>query len=261
MCGNNCKCQSKLLVAINIVYLLIGVFIILLGFLGNNSNSTIADLPILPGLFACGVFLLLLSIIGFVAACKPRRTLQLCYIIFIAITVIIQVSISIACLAVQEDREERIIQEAWDYCEGSNLQYIHDSEAVFRCCGYDELDQRRNFSNKERFYQFERGYCIDIVEDCGNTSTINDIENDKLMVSKSMENNIVTTVSTFTTVPQKKFLCPPCKTELDKQAHRIFKIHGAIGLVFAIVEFLPMFVAYKQWKYTIQHEDGMVTLR
>ena len=104
----------------------------------------------------------------------------LCYIIFIAITVIIQVSISIACLAVQEDREQRIIQEAWDYCEGNNLQYIHDSEAVFRCCGYDELDQRRNFSNKERFYQFERGYCIDIVEDCGNTSTINDIENDNL---------------------------------------------------------------------------------
>ena len=229
--------------------------------LGVFSGSIITDLPIVPGLLACGVFLLLLSVIGFVAACKPHRTLLLCYIIFIAIIVAIQVSISIACLAVPKNREERIIQEAWDYCEGNNLQYIHDSEQVYRCCGYDEFDQRRNFSNKDKFFQVERIYCLDRVENCGNTSTINDIDNDKLIVSKRMENNIVSTVSTFTTVPPTTFSCPPCKTELDKQAHRIFDTHGAIGLVLAVVEFLPIFVAYKQWKYTIQHEDGMVTFR
>ena len=242
------------------MYFLTGLFLILLG---AFSSSIITDLPIVRGLTACGFFLLILSVIGFVAQCKPHRTLLLCYMIVIAITFIIQVSISIACLAVQEDREESLIHEAWDYCEGNNLQYIHDSELMFRCCGYDEFDQRRNFSNKELFFRIERIYCFDAVENCGNTSTKDANENDKIMVSQQqMENNISTVmVSALTTFPKTQFLCPPCKTDLVKQVHHIFDSRGAIGLVLAIVELLPIFVAYKQWKYTIQHEDGMVTFQ
>ena len=121
MCEKYCHCKSKLLVAISIVYLLAGVILILVG--GTKSNQ-IDDLPIIPGFWACGGLLVLLAVIGLVGTYITHRNLLLCYMIIIVTTSVIQVGLSAACLAVSEEREQKLVQEGWDNCEGINMQYI-----------------------------------------------------------------------------------------------------------------------------------------
>ena len=41
-----------------------------------------------------------------------------------------QISISIACFSISEEKEEAMMKDAWDDCDANNIPYIHFASSM-----------------------------------------------------------------------------------------------------------------------------------
>ena len=166
-----CRCfgstrETKILVGTNITYIVIGFLYMICASFGSiitiNGKVPIAN----DGNFSCAIILLIVSAVGILATCARNKLCLLIYFCALAILCISQVSISIACFSVTREKEEKLMEDGWNDCDENLPSYIWDAEEVFLCCGFDENDYRRNFTNMENRTRIERFICIDRVEDC-----------------------------------------------------------------------------------------------
>jgi len=128
-------CSKNALIALNIIYILVSF--ILIGVAGYwKGNGVVDSVPIISGIIVCGVFLLLLSILGLLGAIRHHQVMLFFYMIILFLLFIIQFSISIACLSVNQGQKDTILAGAWARSDRIKT----DVQNIMGCCSYDDYN-------------------------------------------------------------------------------------------------------------------------
>ncbi|XP_023331992.1 tetraspanin-31 [Eurytemora carolleeae] len=130
MC-NGFTCSKNTLVGLNIFYILVSFLLIGVAVHGKVSGI-VTSLPIIGGITACGIFLLIVSIIGLIGAMRHHQVTLFVYMIVLFCIFIIQFSVSCAALGVNDKDEEVILNMGWKTAANETKL---DAEKLFDCCG------------------------------------------------------------------------------------------------------------------------------
>jgi len=136
MCGGF-TCSKNTLVGLNIVYILVSFLMIGVAVHGKVSG-VVTSLPILGGITACGIFLLIISVVGLIGAVRHHQVMLFSYMVVLFCIFIIQFSVSCAAIAVNEDDEKQILKKGWDSATDSTKK---DAERIFDCCGLNNVTE------------------------------------------------------------------------------------------------------------------------
>lgn len=131
MCGSYGFSKNTLL-GLNIVYVMVAFLLIGVATYGQTS-SRLTSLPILGGIVASGVFLLLISVIGLIATLRHHQVMLFVYMLVMVFIFVIQFSVSCAALAVNKEQELNLAKAAWD---NADVGTKFDTENYFSCCGF-----------------------------------------------------------------------------------------------------------------------------
>jgi tetraspanin-13/31 len=130
-------CSKNTLVGLNIVYILVSFLLIGVAVHGKVSG-VVTSLPIIGGITACGIFLLLISIIGLIGAMRHNQVTLFVYMIVLFCIFVIQFSVSCAALGVNNEDEKVILEKAWSKADNET---IFDAEKLFDCCGLSNISE------------------------------------------------------------------------------------------------------------------------
>jgi len=109
------------------------------------TSNKVSSLPIIGGVVACGVFLLIVSIGGIYATLKHHQVYLFFYMVVLFVLFIIQFSIACACLAVSKDTQQGIAEQGWSsvpFAVKDNVQ------RAFSCCGFTVEDLNLTTANE-----------------------------------------------------------------------------------------------------------------
>ncbi|EDV27750.1 Tetraspanin-31 [Trichoplax sp. H2] len=127
------SCVRNSLGALNVLYMIIGL--VILGVAGYARGvAKFTSLAALGALVAVGVILLLIAIIGFVAAIKHHQILLFMYMIFMSLLFIIDFAISIAALALNQQQQKDLLSKAYDGLTPEDKTALHNR---LKCCGFN----------------------------------------------------------------------------------------------------------------------------
>lgn len=232
MCGGF-SCSKNTLIGLNIFYVVSGnckrklkvyddadnffpihcqMLGILLIYIGKVATGVIS-LPIIGGILACGIILILISILGLIGAVKHHQVILFFYMIILFILFVIQFSIACSCLAVNSERvsmphrnlrcfninvnqfqQKHLAEETWTTLPNVTKA---DLQEKFDCCG---LTNNLNLTTNEH------PSCLALT--CCKTD---------------QANNCTKT-------------CEPCLPKLEKTIDDSFRMAGSIGLFFSFTE-------------------------
>lgn len=133
MCGGF-TCSKNALTALNILYIVVAFILIGVAVYGRAS-ALVTNLPIIGGILACGVILILISILGLIGAVKHHQVLLFFYMLILFLLFLIQFSIACACLAVNAEQQEQLAEQGWKKV-GPDLRA--KVEETFHCCGFND---------------------------------------------------------------------------------------------------------------------------
>lgn len=135
MCGGF-QCSKSALTALNILYIVVG-FILIGVATYAKAASVVTSLPIIGGIVACGVFLLMIAVMGLIGAIRHHQVLLFFYMVVLFILFIIQFSIACACLAVDDKSQATLAKTGW---EKSNNATKKEVQELFNCCGFEKAN-------------------------------------------------------------------------------------------------------------------------
>ncbi|XP_063705224.1 tetraspanin-31 [Culicoides brevitarsis] len=127
MCGGY-SCSKNTLIGLNIFYVMLGILLIYI----SKVATGVISLPIIGGILACGIILILISILGLVGAVKHHQVILFFYMIILFVLFVIQFSIACSCLAVNSERQKHLAEEAWTTLPNVTKA---DLQEKFDCCG------------------------------------------------------------------------------------------------------------------------------
>ncbi|XP_051159943.1 tetraspanin-13 isoform X1 [Leptopilina boulardi] len=133
MCGGF-TCSKNALTALNVLYIVIAFVLIGVAVYGRAS-ALITDLPIIGGILACGVMLILISILGLIGAVKHHQVLLFFYMLILFLLFLVQFSIACACLAVNTKQQEELAEQGWRNVGPDLKQKVQET---FSCCGFND---------------------------------------------------------------------------------------------------------------------------
>ncbi|XP_004925520.1 tetraspanin-31-B isoform X1 [Bombyx mandarina] len=133
MCGGF-TCSKNALIALNILYVVVASILISVTVYGQAS-SLVTNLPIVGGILACGVFLILISILGLAGAVKHHQVMLFFYMVILFLLFLVQFSIACACLAVNSEQQEMLAQQGWNKVDMDVKQQVQER---FQCCGFQD---------------------------------------------------------------------------------------------------------------------------
>lgn len=201
MCGGF-TCSKNALTALNILYIIVAIVLISVGVYGRAS-SLVTNLPIVGGILACGVFLILISILGLAGGLKHHQVMLFFYMVILFLLFLVQFSVACACLAVNSKQQEMLASEGWKQVDMEVKQQV---QMTFSCCGFD--------SRQNTTYLYPSCAAVDKIccaddpdnfnGDCG---------------------------------------CKPCMKELKATIDYAFKLCGGIGLFFSFTELVAVWLA------------------
>jgi tetraspanin-13/31 len=99
------------------------------------TSNQVSSLPIIGGVIACGVFLLVVSIGGIYATLKHHQVGLFFYMVVLFVLFIIQFSIACACLAVSKETSDSLATQGWSTV---NFDAKARVQETFSCCGFKE---------------------------------------------------------------------------------------------------------------------------
>lgn len=132
MCGGF-TCSKNALIALNILYVLVGFLLIGVGVYGRAA-SIVTNLPIIGGILACGIILILISMLGLAGAIKHHQVMLFFYMIILFLLFLIQFSIACSCLAVNSEQQKHFAEEGWNRVPVDIKKEVQDT---FLCCGFN----------------------------------------------------------------------------------------------------------------------------
>ena len=187
--------SKKALLAVNIFNMVVSIILISVG-AHCNQSSELGSIPIVGGITACGVFLFFISVFGCFATYTRHQSFLFYFMISLAVLLIIQFSISVACLDGGKNGVDSVVRNHWQKKDNQeHLKKIHHAEEVFQCCGLDDSDQRCNSTNKDDYWVKERKFCYDNIGACATSTSIST----STITTKPTETTTKTTKPTITT--------------------------------------------------------------
>lgn len=112
---------------------MVGFLLISVGVYGRAA-SIVTNLPIIGGILACGIILILISILGLIGAAKHHQVLLFFYMIILFSLFLIQFSIACSCLAVSSSQQQQFAEEGWNRVPDKIKQEV---QSTFYCCGFN----------------------------------------------------------------------------------------------------------------------------
>lgn len=100
--------------------------------------SIVTNLPIIGGILACGVILILISILGLAGAVKHHQVMLFFYMIILFLLFLIQFSIACSCLAVNSGQQKQLAEQGWSKVPDSIKSEVQES---FTCCGFNSTTE------------------------------------------------------------------------------------------------------------------------
>lgn len=132
MCGGF-SCSKNALISLNILYVMVGFLLIGVGVYGRAA-SIVTNLPIIGGILACGVILILISVLGLIGAVKHHQVMLFFYMIILFMLFLIQFSIACSCLAVNQEQQRQFAEQGWSLAPTDLKQQVQEE---FLCCGFN----------------------------------------------------------------------------------------------------------------------------
>lgn len=96
--------------------------------------ASIVTLPIVSGILACGIILLMTSLLGLAGAIRHHQVLLFFYMIILFVLFLIQFSVASSCLAVNQDQQRDLAAKGWTYGPQDMKKQVQDT---FKCCGFN----------------------------------------------------------------------------------------------------------------------------
>ncbi|XP_015590238.1 tetraspanin-13 [Cephus cinctus] len=202
MCGGF-TCSKNALTALNILYIVVAFILIGVAVYGRAS-ALVTNLPIIGGILACGVILILISIVGLIGAVKHHQVLLFFYMLILFLLFLIQFSIACACLAVNAKQQEQLAEQGWRRV-GDPLKL--QVQTRFTCCGFNDTSTVEPGMGHPS--------CDNVNELCCPPGVSTDQE----------------------------CSCPTCMRKLQSTIDYAFKLCGGIGLFFSFTEVIAAFLA------------------
>ncbi|XP_073949277.1 tetraspanin 97E isoform X2 [Choristoneura fumiferana] len=205
MCGGF-TCSKNALIALNILYVVVASILITVAVYGQASSLVNTNLPIVGGILACGVLLILISILGMAGAVKHHQVMLFFYMVILFLLFLVQFSVACACLAVNSDQQEMLAKQGWNKV---NKDVKMEVQEQFQCCGFLNNVVPPNGTAEEY------PSCANVNAKCCKDSK--DI----------------------------RCSCDPCMAKLKERIDYAFKLCGGIGLFFSFTEFLGVWLTVR----------------
>ncbi|CAH1402784.1 unnamed protein product [Nezara viridula] len=141
MCGGF-TCSKNALTALNILYVVVG-FILIVAAVYGRASALVTNLPIIGGILACGVFLILVSILGLFGAIQHNQVMLFFYMVILFLLLLVQFSVACACLAVNMDEQQQLAKQGWSRVDNELKSEV---QRTFSCCGFDDKIHQVNDS-------------------------------------------------------------------------------------------------------------------
>lgn len=122
------------LASLNVLYLVVAFVLIALAAIGK-AVASIETFSIMGGIIACGIFLLLIAIIGLVGAFQHHQVLLFFYMVILFMLFFVQFALACACLALTSSQQKKLFMASWRI---SSPQQKADLQKTFNCCKADE---------------------------------------------------------------------------------------------------------------------------
>jgi len=203
-------------VGLNVVYILVSFLMIGVAVHGKVSGI-VTSLPIVGGITACGVFLLMISVIGLIGAVRHHQVLLFFYMVVLFLIFLIQFSCSCAALAINEHDEKMLIKKAWTSAETNSVSLVIQAEQTFDCCGLG-IDKA------------DKVYEAPTAEDQAWT-----------VEHKVFDNRPDAECYHFNTTMNPK--CQTCFSIISDKVNSGFNAAGGLGLFFSFTEFIGVWLA------------------
>ncbi|XP_045622425.2 tetraspanin-31 isoform X1 [Procambarus clarkii] len=231
MCGGF-TCSKNSLLALNILYVVVS-FILIGVAAAAKAASFVTSLSLVSGIIACGVFLLLISIVGLIGASKHHQVMLFFYMIVLFIIFIIQFSVACACLAINENQEKLVASKGWAIAGNDTRQ---DAQTFFGCCGY--LSELGNETTS-----MDHPSCVAVKMKKGGTCCDKGVNDTNCCRGGN-------TTSCH---------CETCDGPIQAAMFRGFNLVGGIGLFFSFTEIVGFFIA-KEYRYQIDPRANIQSL-
>ncbi|XP_073983753.1 tetraspanin 97E isoform X1 [Rhodnius prolixus] len=203
MCGGF-TCSKNALTALNILYVVVG-FILIAAAVYGRASALVTNLPIIGGILACGIFLILVSILGLFGAIQHNQVMLFFYMVILFLLLLVQFSVACACLAVNMDEQKQLAEQGWSRV---NMQLKAEVQKTFSCCGFDDKIHAINDSMGHPECLKDPVCCpFGSPDDCRCTA--------------------------------------PCMAKLQSTIDYAFKLCGGIGLFFSFTEVIGIILAFR----------------
>lgn len=212
-------CNRNALVALNVLYIFIA-FILIGTSTYAQANLTLVNYNIIGGIIACGVFLLLIALIGLLATGLHHQVTLFVYMLALILLFVVQFSVACACLALNKNHLESLFVQTWnksanDYSRKSMLQN------TYSCCGANKEGQKvlMLYGNET---EIAHPPCMNITG-CGNVTE---------MCCSGRHND------------SEECTQSSCWDSLSDDLCKYIRIVGVVGLIFSFAELIGTKLAY-----------------
>ncbi|NP_001079650.1 tetraspanin-31-B [Xenopus laevis] len=154
VCGGF-TCSKNALCALNVVYMLVGVLLIIVAAWGKGFGI-VSSIHIIGGVIAIGVFLLLIAIIGLIGAVSHHQVMLFIYMVVLILVFIFQFIVSCSCLAMNRSQQEYLLNTTWNRMSNETRLNL---EKTLDCCGFLNTTEGR-----DEFKQ-DVALCIQVCSD------------------------------------------------------------------------------------------------
>ncbi|XP_061598004.1 tetraspanin-13b [Cololabis saira] len=129
------SCSRQSLCAINILYVMVSLLMIAIAAWGKWFGL-VSSFQVVGGVIGVGVFLFLVALAGLIGAMKHHQVLLFFYMIILFLVFIVQFSVSSACLAINTEQQEQLLQVGWNSSQSTR----RDVQKSLNCCGFKHVD-------------------------------------------------------------------------------------------------------------------------
>uniref|UniRef100_A0A8C4IK62 Tetraspanin 13b n=1 Tax=Dicentrarchus labrax TaxID=13489 RepID=A0A8C4IK62_DICLA len=99
----------------------------------------VSSFQVVGVIIGVGVFLFFVALAGLIGAMKHHQVLLFFYMIILFMVFIVQFSVSSACLAINREQQDHLLEVAWNNSQSTQ----RDVEKSLNCCGFKQLDPNR----------------------------------------------------------------------------------------------------------------------
>ncbi|AWP04952.1 putative tetraspanin-13 [Scophthalmus maximus] len=128
-------CSKQTLCALNIIYVMVSLLMIGIAAWGKWFGL-VSSFQVVGGVIGVGVFLFFVALAGLIGAIRHHQVLLFFYMIILFMVFIMQFSVSSACLAINKEQQEHLLEVGWNNSQSTQS----DVEKSINCCGFTQVD-------------------------------------------------------------------------------------------------------------------------